>query len=101
MRQHLGAILGSVRSERLDPLGCEAVLLGPLSTRDLAVGDVANEQVEECVLRLAADRGAPLAANELLALEPVERLLERPALAVRRAQPARSAQKTLPITAAS
>ena len=80
MRQHLGAIFGSVGSERLDPLGCKAVLLGPLSTRDLAVGDVANDQVEECILRLASDRGPPLTTHELLALEHVERLIERPTL---------------------
>ena len=56
------------------------MLLAPLSTRDLSVGDVANDQVEERVLRFAADRGPALAANELLAFQHVERLLERPAL---------------------
>ncbi len=51
------------------------------SARDLAVGDVANEHVAEGVLGLARDGGAPLAADELLALERVQALLDCPALA--------------------
>ena len=39
---------------------------GPLRARDLAVGDVADEQVPERVLALAFHRAHPSRANELL-----------------------------------
>jgi hypothetical protein len=79
VREHLGAVL-AIRAQRLDPLGRELVLLRPQGARDLAVGDVANEHVPERVLSLGRNRGAPLAPHELLALEPVQALLDRPAL---------------------
>ena len=51
MREHLGVVLAS--AELLDPAGGEEVLLGPLGPGNLAVGDVADEQMPEGVL---ADR---------------------------------------------
>ena len=51
--EHLGEVLGAVAGEGGEPLGCAPVLLRPLRPRDLAVGDVADQGVEEGVLRLA------------------------------------------------
>jgi hypothetical protein len=48
------------------------VLLAPNPTGDLAVRNVADEDVPERVLRLAGDRRAPLTPNELVTLESVE-----------------------------
>ena len=76
MREHLDPVVGAVARERADPLGAEAMLVDAPRARDLPVGDVADERVQERVLRLAGDRGAALAADELLPLERVERLVE-------------------------
>ena len=54
--EHLGVVLGAVAGERTDPLRDATVLLGPLGARDLAVGDVTDERVEERVLGLPGDR---------------------------------------------
>jgi hypothetical protein len=62
VREQLRAILGSVLREQLDPLGGEAVLLRSGRARNRAVGDVADEDVQERVLALALDGRAPLAA---------------------------------------
>ena len=43
MREHLGVVLRA--AERLEPLGRAPVLLGRAGARDLAVGDVADEDV--------------------------------------------------------
>ena len=48
------------------------MLLGSGCTRDLRVGDVADEEMAKQVLALVPDRGAALATHELLALEAVE-----------------------------
>ena len=69
--EHLGVVVRP--SERLDPLGDAAVLLGAVGAGDLPVGDVANEGVRERELGLALDGRAPLAAHEPLALQRVER----------------------------
>ena len=53
MRAQLGLVV--VPAERVDPLHGEAVLLRPLGPRDLPVGDVADEEMAECVLVLALD----------------------------------------------
>ncbi len=47
MGEHLGPVLGTVGRQRLEPLGGEAVALGAGRPRDLAVGDVAHQLVEE------------------------------------------------------
>ena len=73
MGQHLGVVLRP--AERLDPGRRALVALRSGAPGDLAVGDVADEQVPERVLVLAAHRGAPLAADELLPLERVQPLL--------------------------
>ena len=49
--------------------------LGPGCTRDLVVGDVADQHVTEGVLVLASDRRSALAADELLPLEGMQPLL--------------------------
>ncbi len=56
------------------------MLVGPSRTRDLAVGDLADEQVPEGVLALAPDRRLPVASDELPPLELVQAALEPPAL---------------------
>ncbi len=71
--EHLGVVLGP--PERLHPFGGAAVLLRPAGARYLAVRDVPHEQVEEPVFRLVGHGRATLAADELLALEPVEMVL--------------------------
>ncbi len=76
MREQLRVLLRA--AERLDPLGCRAVLLSAPRARDLVVGDVADEDVAERVLGLAGDGGVLLAADELLALQRVQPLLHRP-----------------------
>ena len=62
-------------TERLDPLGCSAMLLGADCAGDLAVGDVAEEHVAEGVLHLAGNRGAAHPLHELLPIEPAQDLL--------------------------
>ena len=76
MGEHLGPVLGTVGRQRLEPLGGEAVAFGTGRTWDLAVRDVAHQQVEERVLRLTRDRRVPLAADELLAAEGVQPFLD-------------------------
>ena len=75
VRHELGVIDDPVTGEALDPFGRRAVLVRPPAPRDLAVGDVSDEHVEEGVLRFVLHRGATLAADELL--EGVEPLVER------------------------
>jgi len=53
--EHFGPVLAAIRGERLDPRRGEAMLLYTGGTRDLVVGDVAYESVQERVLRLAAN----------------------------------------------
>ena len=73
MREHLGMVF--VPAEPLDPLAGQPVLLSSPGTRNLAVGDISNEQVQEGVLALARHRGPPLATDELLSLQVVQGLL--------------------------
>ena len=75
--EHLGLLLGA--SERLDPRRRSLMLVRSRRTRDLAVGDIADEHVAERVLALARDRGACETLDELLALERVQQLLGLPA----------------------
>src|SRR5437868_2117943 len=74
MGEQLGLVVGS--AERLDPLGCEPVLVGTLGTWDLSIRDVANKHVVERVFRLSLDGGAPLAANELRPNQGTQTLLD-------------------------
>lgn len=59
------------------------MLLGPLAARDLAVGDVAHEEMAEGVLGLAFHGAPPLSPDELPVLEVVQLLLHAPALSSR------------------
>ena len=75
---HLGLILGP--AERSDPRRGLLMLLGSLRPRDLAVRDVADEQMPERILGLPRHRRAALPTDELLALERVQPFLRDPAL---------------------
>src|SRR2546430_16825137 len=68
MGEQLGEV-GTVGRERLDPLGCQTVLVGSLGPRDLPVRHVADEDVPEGVLALARHRAAGLRPDELLPLQ--------------------------------
>jgi hypothetical protein len=72
--EQLGLVLGS--PDCFDPFGRSAVLVGPLRAWDLPIRNVANEDVVERILRLAFNRAASLATDELLADECVETLFE-------------------------
>ena len=74
--EHLGQVLDPLACLALDPGGRGAVPARPLRPRDLAVGDVADEQVPERVLALALHRARPGRADELLAGQLVQRQLE-------------------------
>ena len=64
MGKDLRVVLGS--PQRGHPLGDGAMLRKPRRPRDLTVGDVRDQQVQEGVLALAFDRRPALTANELL-----------------------------------
>jgi hypothetical protein len=81
MRDHLRVVLCA--SERLDPLGRPQVLQRPVRPRDLPVGDVADEDVPERVLRLAFDGAATGPLHELLLAQDMQLLFRR----AERAQP--------------
>ena len=51
------------------------MLVAAGGARDLRIGDVTDECVREGVLRLAVDRTAPLATDELLANERMQVVL--------------------------
>src|SRR2546423_4016342 len=74
--ERLRVVLGP--AERLDPLGRPPVALRSGRPRDLAVGDVSEQEMAERVLRLARDRGTTRPLDELLSLEPVQTLLDEP-----------------------
>ena len=76
MGEHLGQVLDPLACLALDPGGRRAVTARPLRPRDLAVGDVAHEQVPERVLALPLHRARPGGADELLAGKLVQRQLE-------------------------
>ena len=72
----LRPVVGAVAGDRLEPLRGALVLRRPAGTRELAVRHVADEDVPEGVLVFVRDRGATLAADELLALERVQPFLD-------------------------
>ena len=73
VREHLRVVIRA--TEPLDPLGSEPMLLRASSPRDLAVGDVAYEDMPERVLALFSDRRPTLTPHELLALEVMQAFL--------------------------
>jgi hypothetical protein len=74
--EHLGHVLDPLARLALDP-GCRGtVATCPLRPRDLAVGNVAHEQVPERVLALPFHRARPGRADELLAGKLMQRQLE-------------------------
>ena len=58
-----------------------------LGSRDLLVGDVADERMPEDVLVFSGDGGSELASNELFALEGMQPLRDRPTLAAESTEP--------------
>ncbi len=78
VRQDLGAVVGAVGRQRVDPVGHAAVDIGPRDPRHLPVHPVAHEGVDERVLLRAGDRRAMLTPHELLSLERVEALVQLP-----------------------
>ena len=93
--QHLGAVLGALRRQRLDPAGRPPVLARAPRARDLLVGDVPHQRVGEGVLRLAQHDRVALPPQQLLSLQLVQHVLRRPALPLpdlgQRAEPERAA----------
>ena len=75
--EDVGEVLDAFGGLRLDPARGGDVAGGPGGSRELAVGDVAGEDVPEGVLGLALDRGAPGGTHELLARELPERVGDR------------------------
>src|SRR5688500_15266661 len=75
MRKELGQVLDSPRGLAFDPGGRCLMATGPLGARDLGVGDVAHKRMPEGVLRLAFHRTHARGADELLARELVQRLV--------------------------
>ena len=75
MRQHLSPVVGTSRGQRLDPASHGHMLRGARGARNLPVGDLAHDRMQERVLGLARQRGATLAANELFTLERVQQAL--------------------------
>lgn len=67
--EHLGPVLGAIRTERVDPVGGAQVRLRAGGARRLAVRAVADEDVQEGVLPGAGNCRSGLAADELLSLE--------------------------------
>ena len=76
VREHLGPILGSVPRQRLDPLGGSSMLRDALGSRNLAISDVANQNVAELVFRLPCDGRAASAPDELSPDKRAELLVE-------------------------
>ncbi len=73
--EDLGVVLHPLTRDHLEPRGGPAVPLSPLCPRDLGVGDVSDQGVEEAVLGLALHRGASGRADQLLAGELVHGLV--------------------------
>jgi hypothetical protein len=69
MGQHLGAIGRPLAAERLEPFRGAQVHVAAPPARDLAVGNVADEDMLEAKLGLAPHRGLARAAEELAVLE--------------------------------
>ena len=67
VREHFCVIFGT--PERVDPLGDTPVLRRPIGARDLSVGDVTDEDVQESVFRLVRHRRPPRPLDEALSLE--------------------------------
>ena len=69
MGEQLGAVLAPVVGQRLDPPRHADVAVDALGARELPVDGVADERVDEGVLRRSEHGRAPLAPEELLAPE--------------------------------
>ena len=76
VRRHLGEIRRAVRGERGDPVAREPVHVGTARPRDLAVRDVADQDVREGVLLLVGHGRPRLRVNEALLRELAEPCLD-------------------------
>ena len=76
MSQEVGVVGHAFAGHLLEPVGSSLVLGGPRTTRDLAVGDVADQRVPERVFGLTFDRRQPCRAQELLAGQLMEALAD-------------------------
>ena len=74
VRAQFRVILGP--SESFDPRGGMPVLLGVRAARELSVGDVAEQHVPERVLRVAANRRAALAPDEVPSLQRAQETVD-------------------------
>ena len=79
--EQLRPVLQAIAAERPDPVGRLAVLLAPRAARDLSVRHVSDQEMEERVFGLSADRGTARPADEPPALQLVEPPLEIGSLA--------------------
>ena len=75
--EDVGEVLDPLGGLGLDPARRGDVTRGPRGSGELAVGDVAGQDVPEGVLGLALDRGTPGGTHELLAGELPERVGHR------------------------
>ena len=99
MGDHLRVVLG--RPSELDPLGGARVLLSLAAAGIWPYATSWTRRWQEGVLGLAFDRGPPLAAHELLALERAWSVSSTPHQLRPFSGSAAPDQKTLPTTAAS
>jgi hypothetical protein len=72
VREHLRMVIDT--AERLEPLGCAAMLVDSRRSGDLRIRNVADEYVAEGVLGLSGQRRTPLPAHELLSIECMQQL---------------------------
>ena len=79
--EHIGQVFDPLARLPLDPGGGRAVAGGAGGARDLRVADVPHEHVPEAVLVLALHRARAGGADELLAGELVQRMLDLARLA--------------------
>ena len=56
MGEQLRSVLEAIAAERSDPVGRHTMLLASGGPRDLPVGHIADEEMEERVFGLPADR---------------------------------------------
>jgi hypothetical protein len=75
--EQLGAVLGPIRRDGLQPLGRPPVLVRPRRPRQLPVGHITDQHVAEGVLMLPSHRRVALPAQERSSVEGVQTHLER------------------------
>ena len=79
VRERLGVFVGT--AEGFDPFRGAAMLLGPIRSGNLPIGDVANEDVQERVLGVVRHRRRPRTLHEALSIQSMESRLRYTAIA--------------------